>query len=110
MAKKKDIRLNRPESKAELTKENMLAFVKGYATVEQTEKFIALVADCKVVRKNNLTGNTGEITDIQKLRAGFIKLFDEFAYLEKKKKTEKKKAPSFDDELAKILADKKAAK
>ena len=44
MAKKKDIRLNRPESKAELTKENMLAFVKGYATVEKTEKFIAKTA------------------------------------------------------------------
>lgn len=110
MAKKKDIRLNKPTTKAELTKENMKDFVKKYATVEETEKYIALVAESKVIRKNNLTGETGETTDIQKLRDGFIKLFPEFKYLNEKKKKATAKGPSYDDDLAQILADKKAGK
>ena len=110
MAKKFDIRLNPPKTKADLTKDNMKDFIAKYATIEQTEQYIALVAKCKVVRANNLTKETGEITDIQALRAGFIKLFPEFAYLDKKKSEKEKESPTYEGDLAEILAKKKAGK
>ena len=109
MAKKKDIRLNKPESKAELTKANMMDYVERYATIEQTEAYIEAIKKCKVIRMNNLNGKETEITDIQKLRAEFIRIFPEFEYLNKKKdKEDKKPKESDEDKLLKILAKKKA--
>jgi len=109
MAKKKDIRLNKPESKAELTKDNMMDYVERYATIEQTEAYIEAVKKCKVVRINNLNGKESEITDIQKLRTAFIRIFPEFEYLNKKKaKADKKPIETDEEKLLKILAKKKA--
>ena len=88
---KKDLRLNPPTKKSELTKDNMLFFVKTYGTADEKKWFYELLKNNRLKKKNNLTGEITEGYDIQAIRKAFIAKFPEFGGLEKKKKQKQQK-------------------
>lgn len=98
---KKDLRLNPPQKKSELTKDNMLSFVLTYGTTDDKKWFYGVLQDNKMKKKNNLTGKIIDGYDVQKIRKLFIARFPEFSGLEKKKET--KKTTSFEDDMKKLL-------
>ena len=99
---KKDLRLNPPTKKSDLTKDNMLFFVKTYGTADEKKWFYELMKKNRLKKKNNLTGEIIEGYDIQAIRKEFIAKFNEFSGLKDKKKETKKKA-TYEDELESLL-------
>lgn len=97
-----DIIRNTPTKKSDLTKENMLAFIK---TKSQEERawFKELMGKHKVKKINNLTKEEYEGYDLPKIREEFaIKYFPEISSKAKKESKQNKKTKSFEEELAEL--------
>ena len=94
---KLDLRLNTPTKKSELTKENMLDFMKDEPKKDKEWFYKTMKSNTKK-KKNNLTGEIIEGYDITKIRTLFAEKY--FPDLNKKKPSNK---PSFEDELEKLL-------
>ena len=95
----KDLKKEAPTKLSELTKQNMLAYMKdeGY---EDRIWFVNLMEKNEKEKKNNLPGYEGEVIqgyDMPKIRKAFAKKY--FPELTKKKE---KKIDTFKDELAKL--------
>ena len=98
MAKKNiDLIKETPTSKAQLTKENMLNFMKD-KSLEERKWFVGLVKSSTKEKKGNTSDKTVIGYDMPKIRTEFAtKYFPEL----NKKKTPSSKA--FEDELNKLL-------
>lgn len=97
-----DLTLNTPKKKSDLTKENMLAFVKT-KNQEDREWFKALMAEHKVKKINNLTKETVNGYDIAKVREAFAnKYFPEISSKTKKANKTNQKTKTFEEELAEL--------
>lgn len=103
MATVKDLRLNAPEKKTDLTKQSMLKYMKD-ATAEEKKWFVDLMNSNKIKRKNNLTGEVVDGYDMPKVREAFAqKYFPEISGKARRAKKAPKKISSFEDELAALL-------
>lgn len=99
----KDLRLNPPTKKAELTKQSMLKYIQE-ATAEEKKWFVDLMGKNKIKKKNNLTGEVFEGYDMAKVREAFAqKYFPEISEKVRRTKKAPKKTMSFEDELAALL-------
>lgn len=97
-----DLTLNTPKKKSDLTKENMLAFVKTKSQEERTW-FKTLMGKHKVRKINNLTKEEYDGYEIPKIREAFaIKYFPEISSKAKKESKQNKKTKSFEEELAEL--------
>lgn len=97
-----DLTLNTPKKKSDLTKENMLAFVKTKSQEERTW-FKTLMGKHKVRKINNLTKEEYDGYDIPKIREAFaVKYFPEISNKTKKENKQNKKTKSFEEELAEL--------
>lgn len=97
-----DLTLNTPKKKSDLTKENMLAFVKTKSQEERTW-FKKLMGEHKVRKINNLTKEEYDGYDIPKIRESFaVKYFPEISSKAKKENKQNKKIKSFEEELAEL--------
>lgn len=104
MASIKDLKLNPPEKKTELTKDNMLKFIKDYGSEEDKKWFVELMTNNKQKKKNNLTGKVVDGYDLPKIREAFAQKF--FPEISKKAKSARKKTTkkaSFEDELKALI-------
>lgn len=103
---KKDLNLNPPTKKTELTKENMLAFMKDKSLEERTW-FVELMNSHPIRRKNALKDNeVVDSYDFKVIREEFAKkYFPEISskYKAQKKNDNTKKKPTFEDELKELL-------
>jgi translation initiation factor 1 (eIF-1/SUI1) len=99
MATVKDLKLNPPKSKAELTKVNMLKYVKAYGTDEEKKWFVDLMEENRRKKISNIDGSEVNGYDLPKVREEFAKKF--FPDLSKKKAKPKK--PTFEEELEALL-------
>ena len=100
----KDLKLNPPTKKTELTKDNMLKFIKLHGSEADKKWFVELMTSHKVKKTNNLTGNEVEGYDLPKIREAFARKF--FPTISSKAKSESKKSSkklSFEDELKALL-------
>ena len=99
MTKKKyDLKKESPTSKSQLTKENMLDFMRDKSK-EEREWFVNLVKSHTKEKKNNLTGKMIEGYDLPKIRTQFAEKY--FPELNQKKMVSSKKR--FEDELNSLL-------
>ena len=107
MAKVKDLRLNPPTKKTELTKESMLLFMKDESVSKKEKKwFVDLMNSNKVKKKNNLTGEIVETYDLPKVREEFaLKYFPQISSKAKKNTKAPSKKKSFENELMGLLED-----
>lgn len=97
-----DLTRNTPKKKSDLTKENMLAFVKTKSQEERTW-FKTLMGENKVRKINNLTKEEYDGYDIPKIRESFaVKYFPEISSKMKKENKQNKKIKSFEEELAEL--------
>lgn len=105
MAKVKDLRLNPPVKKTELTKESMLKFMKDESVSKKEKKwFVDLMNSNKIKKKNNLTGDIVDTYDLPKIREEFaIKYFPEISSKARKSKKAPNKTKSFESELMGLL-------
>ena len=100
----KDLKLNPPTKKTELTKDNMLKFIKEYASEEDKKWFVDLMKNNKQKKTNNLTGAVIDGYDLQTIRESFAQKF--FPTISAKSKKESKKTSkkiSFEEELELLL-------
>ena len=105
MAKVKDLRLNPPTKKTELTKESMLKYMKDESVSKKDKKwFVDLMNNNKVKKKNNLTGEIVETYDLAKIREEFaIKYFPSISTKLRQKTKAPSKGKSFEKELMSLL-------
>lgn len=103
MASIKDLKLNPPTKKTELTKDNMIKFIKDYGTIEDKKWFLELLDANTQNKINNLTKEVVVGYDLPKIREAFaIRFFENISSKAKKdKKTTTKKA-TFKDELEEL--------
>lgn len=104
MASIKDLKLNPPTKKTELTKDNMLKFIKENGSDEDKKWFVELMKEHKQKKKNNLTGEIVDGYDLPKIREAFAQKF--FPSVSSKAKSEGKKSSkklSFEEELAALI-------
>lgn len=99
MATIKDLKLNPPETKTELTKANMLKYIKTHGSDEDKKWFVELMEDNRLQKTSNINGSVVNGYDLPKVREAFAKRF--FPELSKKKS--KAKRPTFEDELKDLL-------
>ena len=100
----KDLKKNTPTKKTELTKDNMLKFIKTYGSTEEKQWFVDLMKGNTITKTNNLTGKDVTGYDLPKIREAFAQKF--FPKISAKYKSDSKKSskkPSFDDELDALL-------
>lgn len=107
MPKIYDLYLNKPTKKTELNKDSMMKYINEHATVEETEWFIELCANNRENKVNNLSGETINGYNIKAIREEFAKKF--FPDISEKGKLAKKKAnkskkPTFEDNLEALKA------
>ena len=100
MATLKDLKLNPPETKADLTKGNMLKYIKAYGTDEEKKWFVELMEENRQKKINNIDGSEVNGYDLPKVRKAFAEKF--FPDLVKKQKVKSKK-PTFEEELEALL-------
>lgn len=101
-SRKLDLTINTPTKKTDLTKGNMLNFMKTKSTKEK-EWFVKLMKDNKKKQKNNLTDETIEVFDMKPIREAFAqKYFPDISDKGRKAKTKKEKK-SFAEELESLL-------
>lgn len=105
MAKITDLHLNAPTNKTELTKNNMLKYVKEHGTVEDKTWFVELMKTNQEEKKNNLTGEVGKGYNLPVIREEFAKKFFPTISKEYKdnQKKESSKKRSFEEELEDLL-------
>lgn len=99
-----DLKLNPPKNKKDLTKDNMLAYVKEYGTAEDKVWFVELMNANKKKVLNHLTKEVVDSYDFKTVREAFAKRFFPAISTKEKKKPAKKEKKSFEDELAELLA------
>ena len=100
----KDLKLNPPTKKTELTKDNMLKFIKEYGSTEDKKWFVDLMTTSKVKKTNNLTGEVVDGYDLPKIREAFAqKFFPTISSKAKKASKKVSKKPSFETELMNLL-------
>lgn len=100
----KDLKLNPPTKKTELTKDNMLKFIKENGSPEDKKWFVDLMKSNVQKKKNNLTGEVVDGYDLPKIREAFAQKF--FPTISAKAKSASKKSSkkkSFEEELAELL-------
>ena len=104
MASVKDLKLNPPKKKTELTKTNMLKFIKEYGSVEEKKWFIELLEKNTLKKKNNLKGGAEiEGYDLPVIREEFAKaFFPDISSYEKNKKKKNSHKPTFADEIEQL--------
>lgn len=99
MAKKKiDLNNEIPTSKAQLTKENMLEFMRDKPKKER-EWFVKLMKSNTKKKKNNLSGKTIDGYDLPTIRTAFAEKY--FPELNEKKSSSSRK--TFEDALNSLL-------
>lgn len=104
MASIKDLKLNPPSKKTDLTKDNMLKYIKTYGSDDDKLWFVNLMKNNKQYKKNNLTGEVVEGYDLSKIREEFAKKFFPSISKEAKDSSKKKsKKLSFEDELNALI-------
>lgn len=104
MSSIKDLKLNPPKKKSELTKHSMLKFIKENGTAEDKVWFFDLMNANVIKKKSNLTGDVIEGYDIPKVREEFAKkFFPEISNQAKNKKKTSTKTMSFKDELKALV-------
>lgn len=104
MASIKDLKLNPPTKKTELTKDNMLKFIKEYGSEDDKKWFVDLMKSNKQRKVNNLTKEVVEGYDLPNIREAFAQKF--FPTISKKAKISSKKKsnkPTFEEELDKLV-------
>ena len=104
MASIKDLKLNPPSKKTDLTKDNMLKFIKENGSEADKKWFVELMTTNKQKKKNNLTGEVVEGYDLPKIREAFAQKF--FPTISQKSKSSAKKTTkklSFEDELKALI-------
>lgn len=98
MAKiKRDLNKDKPTSKSQLTKENMLEFMRDKPKKDR-EWFVKLMKSNTKKKKNNLSGKTIEGYDLPTIRTAFAEKY--FPELNEKKSSNRK---SFEDALNSLL-------
>lgn len=104
MSSKKDLTLNLPKSKRDLTKENMLAFMKHESRSKEDKVwFVNLLRENQKKVTNSLNGEVVDSYDWPFIREEFAKKY--FYNLSKAGKRDAKetKKPSFEEELEGLL-------
>ena len=100
----KDLKKNTPTKKTELTKDNMLKFIKTYGSPEEKQWFVDLMKGNTITKTNNLTGKDVTGYDLPKIREAFAqKFFPEISAKNKSASKKSSKKLSFEDELAALL-------
>jgi hypothetical protein len=100
----KDLKLNPPVKKTELTKDNMLKFIKKYGTEEDKKWFVELMTSNKVKKTNNLTGAVVEGYDLPKVREAFaVKFFPTISSKSKNESKKSSKKSTFEEQLQSLL-------
>ena len=99
-----DLTINTPKSKRDLTKDNMLSFMKDKSK-EEKEWFVKLMNDNKLKKIDHLhDGKKIDGYELTKVREEFAKKY--FPAISKANKIKEKKStkkPSFNDELINLL-------
>ena len=95
-----DLTLNAPKSKRDLTKENMLDFIKKSNKKEDKTWFKKLMKDNQVKKTNNLTGEITTGYNYTPIREAFAsRFFPNISNKAKAKKTATKTKKTFEEEL-----------
>lgn len=102
MPKVHDLKLNPPTKKTELNKKSMLNYIKAHGTDEDKKWFINLLETNIEKKTNNLTKEVINGYDIPAIRNEFAKRF--FPDLLNKKKPNKNKKSTFEEELKELKA------
>lgn len=103
MATIKDLKTNPPTSKRDLTKENMLKFIKNHGSAEDKKWFVDLMNTNKLNKVSNLDGKPVVGYNLGVIREEFARKFFEDLSSKSKKGGKAKKKPSFEDELLSLL-------
>lgn len=105
---KKDLRLNPPTTKTDLTKDNMLSFVKKYGTKEEKKWFYDVLKnpDNRIIKQIHFSGEGKTVNgyDISKIRKLFIAKFEEFNHLDNRTTRRREtQATTFEQEVEGLL-------